>query len=152
MKKASFIVSYFYHALVCIIIAGCASAKTSDTSGDIVPASSLLPYGRTALANDQLELISSASHFAFSFEGKECQLFASLSDWQDHNYLQFELDGKYQKRLRINKGQNTLTLNAISEGKHAVTIIRPLRHILARYSFKKSLAKTFIPSNRLLHH
>jgi hypothetical protein len=66
----------------------------------VLPATALKPYGR-ALINkaQQLELISSAVHFGFSFAGKECQLFAALPHGQDHNYLQYEVDGVYQRRV-----------------------------------------------------
>ena len=82
----------------CGVALGCAPTKTTDT----LPANALHPLGRYQLNGaQQLELISSAVHFGFSFEGKECQVFASLPAGQGHNYLQYELDGKYQKRLRV---------------------------------------------------
>lgn len=94
-------------------------------SGGVLPAAALQPYGRTAIANGQLELISSASHFGFSFEGKECRLFASLSEGQDHNYLQFEMDGVYQKRLKVSKNKaEPLVLIAANEGRHTVWVYK----------------------------
>lgn len=69
---------------------------------DTLPATALHPYGRYIFTNDQhLELISSAVHAGFSFEGKECRIFASLPNAAGHSYLQYELDGIYQKRIRI---------------------------------------------------
>jgi len=63
-----------------------------------------MPYGRASYAEDgSLELISSAVHFGFSFVGRECSVMATIPSWLDHNYLQYELDGVYQKRLRIGK-------------------------------------------------
>ena len=65
-------------------------------------ATALRPYGRAVVNKQgQLELISSAAHVGFSFEGTECQLLAVLPAGQHHNYLQYELDGVYQQRLRV---------------------------------------------------
>ena len=103
---------------------GCTTART-NTSADELPGGQLFPYGRTALDNEQLELISSASHFAFNFKGTECQVYASLSGGQDHNYLQYELDGVYQKRIRINKNdQQPIVLSAPSPGRHTIKIFK----------------------------
>ncbi|HEU4607967.1 MAG TPA: cellulase family glycosylhydrolase, partial [Chitinophagaceae bacterium] len=86
----------------------------------------LYPVGRTAITSDgALELISSASYFAFSYEGDSCQLFVSLDSLQDHNYLQYEIDAVYQKRIRISGKDNApLTLAAAGEGKHTIRIYK----------------------------
>ncbi|MDB5205494.1 MAG: family lipase [Flavisolibacter sp.] len=111
--------------IVCLFL-GCASSKKNEGDNTLL-AKDMQPLGRTAVTNEQLELISSASHFAFSFEGTECQVYASLSEWQDHNYLQYELDGHgvYQKRLRISKGgQQPVTLVMPSGGRHTIKIYK----------------------------
>jgi len=91
-------------------------------SSDTLPASELSPYGRF-LFNDQkhIELISSASHFGFRFSGKECQVLAYLTDANAHNYLQYELDGVYQKRIKI-EGNNKqpIAISASTDGEHTV--------------------------------
>ncbi|TDN39100.1 hypothetical protein A8B98_21675 [Hymenobacter sp. UV11] len=82
--------------------------------------------GRTLLnGGQQLELISSAAHVGFQFEGRECQVFAALPGGQGHNYLQYELDGVYQKRLRV-EGSSTapLTITAPTAGRHTVWIYK----------------------------
>src|ERR1700741_27068 len=82
----------------------CGTSKSNSGSGakDVLSPRDLHPYGRTFISkDDRLGLISSAVHFGFSFEGKECQLSVSLDYGQDHNYLQYELDGVYQKRIRV---------------------------------------------------
>lgn len=86
----------------------------------------LLPYGRSYITKaDELGLISSAVHFGFSFEGKECKVYASVPNWLDHNYLQYEIDGVYQKRIRISKrDRNPIVLVAGDEGKHTVWIYK----------------------------
>ncbi len=113
----------FLFFLVALIF-GCASSNNNASTGTIA-ANDLLPYGRTAVTNNNLELIGSASHFGFSFEGIECRITASLSDGQDHNYLQYELDGVYQKRLRVSKNKTEpIVITAAAEGKHTVVIYK----------------------------
>jgi len=99
-----------------------APRPVANAPAQVLPATALKPYGRSLVNQaQQLELISSAVHFGFSFEGKECQIFASLPGGQDHNYLQYELDGVYQKRLRVAGGaQAPLVITAASGGKHTV--------------------------------
>lgn len=105
------------------LFAACVSSRQNDTT--TLPASALKPFGRTAVVNGQLELISSASYVAFSFEGAECELFASLSDWQDHNYLQYEMDGVYQRRLKITKEPaKPIVLTASGNGPHTARIFK----------------------------
>jgi lysophospholipase L1-like esterase len=96
--------------------------KTTDT----LPATALQPYGRYLVnKTQQLELISSAVHFGFSFEGKECQIFASLPSPDGHNYLQYELDGVYQKRVKITGNTAApLVIAAPSAGKHTIWIYK----------------------------
>ncbi|AMJ64716.1 hypothetical protein AXW84_04175 [Hymenobacter sp. PAMC 26628] len=91
-----------------------------------LPATALPAYGRYRLtAAGQLELISSAVHFGFSFEGTQCEIFASLPGADDHNYLQYELDGVYQRRLRIDGNAKTpLVLTAPSPGRHTVWVYK----------------------------
>lgn len=74
---------------------------------DTLYATRLRPYGRyTFNGQNELELISSAAHFGFKFRGKECTLYASSGYGNGHNYIQYELDGVYQQRIRINGHSN----------------------------------------------
>jgi len=103
----------------------CTSTHIPSGEDNVLTANELQPQGRTVTNSNHLELISSASHFAFSFEGKECRLSASIPDWQDHNYLQYELDGVYQKRVRVSKdSQQPITVSASTAGPHTVTIYK----------------------------
>jgi len=93
---------------------------------DTLLASELSPYGRF-LFNDQkhIELISSASHFGFRFRGKQCEVFAYLTDNNAHNYLQYELDGVYQKRVKVEGNNKQPTVIAAStDGPHTVWIYK----------------------------
>ncbi|RZK61967.1 MAG: GDSL family lipase, partial [Hymenobacter sp.] len=102
------------------------SPHPAPTPATTLPASALQPYGRTLLNQQhQLELISSAAHVGFSFEGTECQVLVGLPNGQDHNYLQYELDGAYQGRLRVaGAGPSSLRLTAPRAGRHTVWLYK----------------------------
>ncbi|TPG72301.1 SGNH/GDSL hydrolase family protein [Hymenobacter nivis] len=106
------------------LIAAPAAVPTKGPS--TLPATALPAYGRYRLTEaKQLELISSAVHFGFSFEGPQCEIFASLPDAGSHNYLQYELDGVYQRRLRIDgNAKNPLTITAPGPGRHTVWVYK----------------------------
>ena len=91
-----------------------------------LPATALHPYGRYLINKEQhLELISSGVHFGFSFEGRDCRIIASLTKTQDHNYLQYVLDGVYQKRIKVTKNSHEpIVISAGDEGKHTVWIYK----------------------------
>ncbi len=108
-----------------LLFLGCASVERSGVESGTLPGSDLVAVGRTALSEGQLELIGSASHFQFGFEGKQCRMYVSLSDWQTHNYLQYELDGVYQKRVRIGKNDpQPVLISASGEGSHTLTVYK----------------------------
>src|SRR5665647_2174629 len=102
----------------CLCFISCGSTKNNKTPNNILPATSLQPYGRYLVSDRQnIELISSGVHFGFTFEGKQCQIFASISNTEDHNYLQYELDGVYQKRIKVTgNSQIPIVLNASNTG------------------------------------
>ncbi|HEX8460353.1 MAG TPA: GDSL-type esterase/lipase family protein [Segetibacter sp.] len=102
------------------------SSKVNSGSSSSLSATNLKPFGRAFIDDKQnLQLISSAVHFGFTFEGTECLLFASITNKGGHNYLQYELDGQYQKRLKI-AGNSTdpITITAPANGKHTVWIYK----------------------------
>jgi lysophospholipase L1-like esterase len=104
---------------------GAAPARPVPQPAGTLPATALLPYGRTVVNQQQLELISSAAHVGFSFEGTACQVFATLPNGQDHNYLQYELDGVYQKRLKVTGASGApLVITAPRAGKHTVWLYK----------------------------
>src|SRR5687767_2459191 len=93
---------YLLAMALCFLSLSCSTLNINTSKEAYLPATALQPFGRYVLNQEQqLELVSSAVHFGFSFEGTECQLFASIRDASGHNYLQYELDGVYQKRIRV---------------------------------------------------
>jgi hypothetical protein len=91
-----------------------------------ITAPELKPYGRTAVNSQaQLELVGSAVHFGIGFEGSECAVYASVPDQSSHNYVQYELDGVYQKRIRISGDSNApIIIRAPRSGKHTLRIYK----------------------------
>ncbi|MDB5199067.1 MAG: family lipase [Chitinophagaceae bacterium] len=124
---SSFCFNYFkFIVVICISFISCDSTKTNNSSSNILPAASLQPYGRFIVNDKQeVELISSGVHFGFTFEGKQCEIFASISNANAHNYLQYELDGIYQKRIKISgNSKEPIIINAVDTGKHTIWIYK----------------------------
>jgi lysophospholipase L1-like esterase len=120
-----------------------AKAKPTDT----LYANRLKPYGRS-LINDrnQLELISSAVHFGFSFRGNQCELYVSLKDKNAHNYIQYELDGVYQKRIRIEGGSSApIVIKTATTGYHTVKIFKATEAHTGAVQVSKVVANTVKP-------
>lgn len=111
--------------ILCLFCINCSSPKLTATGRDTLPASSLQPFGRYAFNNQDLELITSAAHFGFSFTGKECNIFTYITDVSGHNYLQYELDGEYQKRIKVEGNtRQPIVITAPRNGTHTVWIYK----------------------------
>lgn len=117
---------YIFSPLFLISFISCISQKTPSQSTDSLSATALKPYGRYSL-NDakNLELISSAAHIGVSFEGEECRIYVSGPSASEHNYLQYELDGSYQKRIRIDgSSSEPVVIRAATKGRHTLWIYK----------------------------
>jgi len=111
--------------LLLLLHLGCSTTQT-NTIGNVLPATSLEPYGRY-IWNDQkkLELISSGVHFGFSFYGSSCSIYATLPGTMGHNYLQYELDGVYRTRIKLEAGTTQpIVISAGTTGKHTLWIYK----------------------------
>jgi hypothetical protein len=118
-KFNAILLSFF---LVCTTVT--AQSKTAYDH-QVLYGDELNAYGRYSINNHNLKLISSAVHFGFTFTGKECLVYASVNDPSGHNYLQYELDGVYQKRIKVNGGAvQPITLSAGNNGTHTVWIYK----------------------------
>ncbi len=95
-------------------------------SKDTLTASSLHPYGRYIFDKKTgVELISSAVHFGFRFSGPSCSLFARINEPHGHNYLQYTLDGNYQKRIRVSgNSHQPINIGGLSAGRHIIWIYK----------------------------
>jgi lysophospholipase L1-like esterase len=129
-----------------IVFAGCAAAQPVDK----LSAANMLPFGRSLL-NEQhnLELISSACQVGFSFEGTTCSLQVSLPSWLHHNYLQYELDGVYQKRIRIDSATTTpVVITAPAAGTHTVWIYKATEAHTGAIIIQQASSKNIHPLQR----
>jgi len=110
----------------CLLLVFCSYHESySQKKTDILPATKLLPFGRYSFTGQELELISSAVHFGFSFKGAECTLYTSIPDANGHNYLQYVLDGVYQKRVRITGNSNApVIIKTPAAGNHKIWIYK----------------------------
>ncbi len=115
------------HFLILILfLFSCSVSKTGSGTPETLAAASLHPFGRYLLNDRQeVELISSAAHFGFRFKGTECRIYAFLPEAEGHNYLQYELDGVYQKRIRISgKDPAPMVITAPADGTHTVWVYK----------------------------
>jgi lysophospholipase L1-like esterase len=117
----------FLAASLCAFYVGCTSFRNTlaNQTPEELPASALHPVGRYLVNKDQhLELISSAAHAGFRFEGTEARVIASAAYAGAHSYLQYELDGVYQKRVSIDGQQDTVLITVPRTGKHTVWLYK----------------------------
>ena len=130
-----------------IILAGCSAGRLNSKTGDSLSANELKPYGRYIVNSAQhIELISSAVHFGFSFQGKDCSIYASIPDANGHNYLQYELDGKYQKRIKITGNNSSpIVLSADNAGAHTIWIYKATEAHTGPIIIEKIEAKNIRP-------
>ena len=105
-----------------LLCSGCTSSNRGAAGDTVLPASSLHPFGRTELNESKhIELISSAAHLGFSFTGLQCEISAYIADEAGHNYLQYELDGTYQRRVKISgNDKQPVVITAAENGTHTV--------------------------------
>ena len=130
-----------------IFFLSCTSSTIKSQTVEILPAAALKPYGRYTINDDKnLELISSAVHFGYSFQGKECRIYVSLPSGQDHNYLQYELDGKYQKKIKVSGNSNEpVVLSTPKDGTHTVWIYKATEATTGAITIQKITGKNLKP-------
>src|SRR5688500_4880359 len=111
--------------LGCLLV-HCVGSRNRTAAIKTLPAAALQVYGRHFInQQQQVELISPAAHFGFTFTGTECRLYATIPNAGGHNYLQYEMDGVYKKRIRIDGSSNApVTITAATPDKHTVWIYK----------------------------
>jgi len=114
----------FFVVVVGLLYTGCKPSGTSESN--LLPATSLHAFGRTLLTDSgYIELISSAAHIGFTFSGSQCEISAYITDPAAHNYLQYELDGVYQKRVRISGDRRQpIVITASGGGSHTLWLYK----------------------------
>jgi hypothetical protein len=113
-----------FSIVILFLLCACAGTKSQQALTTLMP-QALHPQGRFYFdAGNSLHLVSSAVHFGVSFNGNECRIYASLSDTGAHNYLQYELDGVYGKRLRLNGNRKSPIIIKATPGKHTLWIYK----------------------------
>ncbi|MCS3732435.1 SGNH/GDSL hydrolase family protein [Mucilaginibacter dorajii] len=103
---------------------GPATPLPHQRSAELGP-KALQPVGRTRLGDDGLELISTAAHFSVQFTGSTCKATFALAKNVGVGYIQYELDGRYGERIKVEKGAaKEVDITAVSEGRHTLTIYK----------------------------
>lgn len=143
-------------SLSLLFFTACTTVQVSKTNKEnILTATELQPFGRYFFdAQNNLELISSAAHFGFSFKGATCSIFTFINDANSHSYLQYELDGVYKGRLKVtgNKVQQIL-IDAGNDGKHTIWIYKATEAMTGPIIISKIIAeniKSIAPVNKPL--
>jgi lysophospholipase L1-like esterase len=128
----------------------CTRRNNSSGDSDTLAASSLHAFGR--VMSDQsgsIGLVSAASHVGFTFEGSECRVIAHINDENGHNYLQYEIDGEYQKRVKISGGnKQPLLITAPGAGPHTVWIYKATEAHTGPVFIEKIIGKNVKSSER----
>ena len=115
--------------LLFLLLINFISCKTkvdlNESKTETIVGKDLKPFGRYDLNGDELELITSACHFGFEFKGKECKVYARSFDKNAHGYIQYEVDGKYIKRVRIaDTVSNEIKITTDKDTVHQVWIYK----------------------------
>jgi Carbohydrate esterase 2 N-terminal len=100
-------------------LAGCSAPVPIES----LPGSALVVYGRGLVNNGGMELIGSASHVGVSFTGQRCEVDVLVPGEAVHNYVQYELDGVYGKKLRV-AGRQTVVIEAPGVGVHTLWLYK----------------------------
>ncbi len=105
--------------IVIVGLVGCAAAVPVES----LPGSALVVYGRGLVSGDGMEMIGSAAHVGVSFEGQHCEVDVLIPGGTGHNYVQYELDGKYGKKVRV-EGRQTVVIEALGSGLHRLWLYK----------------------------
>jgi hypothetical protein len=106
----------------------CLSSFYANSLGSygVLKAGRLHPFGRTLMNDGRLELIGSASHFGYSFEGESSEISVETGgDSSYPNYLQYEVNGEYREKVRIRGGAKVVVhVEAGRKGRNDVWVYK----------------------------
>jgi lysophospholipase L1-like esterase len=125
------------------MLPGTAKAQTTDT----ILATALQPLGRTIIDGEgDLDLVTSGAHFGFSFEGPSCAIYVKPAYAKAHTYLQYELDGVYQKKIRIEGSSSApVIIQTNHPGQHRIWIYKVTEATTGAIVFSKIAARKIKP-------
>jgi hypothetical protein len=110
--------------LLMMVVAGLAAGLPGcSTPMYSLPGSALTVYGRGLVNGSGMELIGSAAHVGFSFSGKTCEVDLLVPGGAVHDYVQYELDGVYGKKVRV-AGRQTVVIEAPGAGTHRLWLYK----------------------------
>ncbi|MGY4384517.1 hypothetical protein ACVWYN_001543 [Pedobacter sp. UYP24] len=115
------------HTLFIVILFSVFALPTRATNlRDTLNAKEFKPYGRYLLNKQgECELISSAAHFGLRFKDNQCAIYFSNAVNKGRNYIQYELDGVYQKRILVsNNADEPTIIKTNTTGWHTVWIYK----------------------------
>lgn len=99
------------------------------------------------ISNDEVALIGPASCVSFQFEGDVCEVSLSGKDsWIHHNYVVFELDGKYLGRQRIESYLKTYPIKASGNQVHLLRIFKATEAANGSVIFAGAVAQKLLPA------
>ncbi len=125
IKKAMLIKYCALMFACCLLYLAVAAQTGADYNHQVLYGNELIPLGRYSVQAQNLKLVSSAAHLGFTFTGKECTVYAFVSAGSGHNYLQYELDGVYQQKIKVQGGGvQPLTIAATGGGTHTVWLYK----------------------------
>ncbi len=90
---------------------------------DSLPGSALVVYGRGLVNGGGMELIGSAAHVGIEFKGQHCEVDVLVPGGSVHNYVQYEVDGVYSKKVRV-EGRQTVVIEASGSGLHRLWLYK----------------------------
>ena len=135
-----------YLGCLFLLLSGCFLRQSDQKETGILKAKEITPVGRFKYTSDGVELISSATHFGFSFEGKDCRVYATTSKNSAHGYIQYVLDGVYKERVKVSEdADQPIILHASSEGKHQIWIYKATEATTGPIAIRKIEAQQVAP-------
>jgi lysophospholipase L1-like esterase len=117
----------YFALLVTVLFANCDTQKIATKNFATLQGNQLVTYGRHhKTQTNGLELITGAANFGISFYGKAIIIKCKAGYNGGHNWLQYELDGKYvAKKIRVNDDTtNTITIETDKSGTHELWIYK----------------------------
>jgi lysophospholipase L1-like esterase len=99
------------------------------------------------IAEDSILMIGASSSVSFSFTGDSCEIFLqSVDSWNHHNYVSVVVDGVYQNRVKVEKGNKKSYIIPITKkaSSHEVQIYKATEASVGQVMFAGARVKSFL--------